>query len=187
MSTISETEILKQIKIILFDSNIQKEMIDFDVKYDSIDDYVHYFIKLKNIDKCVLKGKTRLNYINKDETEKALRILTTFSKFYLNNNLRVDCLDVFHDTTSINGKNLYSHTVVPLKENSNILFFPELKLLYFSKKIRLHGDNLVPQELKLDFYRENVTSKNFELKASELIKLIEAPLSDLVTISTVVE
>lgn len=182
----NEKEILNQMKIIIFDSNIQRDQIDYGTEY-SPDSYVHYFIKFKNSDKYILEGKTRQNYISNLETEKALRILTTFPKIHLNNNLIVDCLDVFHETTSINGKKLYLQPFVPLKENSNILFFPELKLLYFSKKIKLMYDNLVYPKLRLDFYRENVTPENFDLKTSELIELIKAPISDLVTISTVVE
>lgn len=185
MATISEKELLDQIKVLLFDSNIQKDMVDFDVKYNPKDYYFHYFIKLKNIEKNIIKGRTNQKFISDLETEKALKILNTFSKIYQNNNLIVDKLDIYHDTNSINGKNLYFQTVVPLKENPKVLFFPELKLLYFSKKIKLYADGLDPQELSLDFYKENVTSENFELKASELIELIKIPIGGLVNISDV--
>lgn len=187
MTTFKKNEILKQIKVIIFDSNIQKEMIDFEVKSNSDNGYIYYSMKFKNSNNYILNGETRQSYIPEYEAETAMKMLTSFVELNKNDKIDISSLGIYWNSDLVNGHNLYAESVILLKENPNILFFPELKLLYFSKKIKLHGDSVASQEIALDFYRENVTQENFTFEANELIKLIESPISDLVTISTVVE
>lgn len=178
--------ILKELKLIIFDSNIPREMVDFGVKVTN--ESVNYFIKLKNTEKYVLIGATRNNYIPKTQIVRLEEILNNFAELdKYEDKVDISSLTTYNEAKSFHGKNLYLQGVVPLKENPNILFSPKLELLYFSKKIKLSGSQLVSQELELDFYEENVTVENFELKANELIKIFEEPISNIVNISVVAE